>query len=337
MQPSQAPGGHCLQNRQSKAAGKPCVGRRHALHTLLAPMLGAAISSQAADGNDAPVIEFLDVTGARLELQFDPAFDAAARAELRRWVDRSASTVADYFGGFPLDKVELLMQASSANGVQGGTAFAKPQPYLRLRVNPRASAEQLRQDWVLVHEMTHLALPQLARQHAWLHEGVATYVEGVARCRSGLIRPNELWAGLVAGMPKGQPEPDDRGLDHTPTWGRTYWGGAMFCLLADVQMRQRSNGQVGLQQALRGVLAQGGNYAQAWPLAKLLAVADRAVGQTSLTELHALMGACPAPVALSELWQDLGVVDLPEAGVSLRDDAPLARWRLAIESGSSRN
>ena len=39
------------------------------------------------------------------------------------------------------------------------------------------------------------------------------------------------------------------GLDNTHTWGRTYWGGAMFCLLADVEIRRRTHNRRGLQDA----------------------------------------------------------------------------------------
>jgi hypothetical protein len=41
---------------------------------------------------------------------------------------------------------------------------------------------------------------------------------------------------MVSGMPQGEPQRGDRGLDGTHTWGRTYWGGAMFCLLTDVEI-----------------------------------------------------------------------------------------------------
>jgi hypothetical protein len=67
-----------------------------------------------------------------------------------------------------------------------------------------------------------------------------------------------VWRDLIEGLPHGLPRAGDRGLDFTPTWGRTYWGGAMYCLLADVEIRKRTGNRHGLQDALRGVLAGGG-------------------------------------------------------------------------------
>ena len=52
---------------------------------------------------------------------------------------------------------------------------------------------------------------------------------------------------------------NDRGLDRTRTWGRTYWGGALFCLMADVEIRKQTGNRVGLQDALRTILSAGGS------------------------------------------------------------------------------
>jgi len=87
---------------------------------------------------------------------------------------------------------------------------------------------------------------------------------------------------------------------------------------------------VGLQQALRGVLEAGGNYSVQWPIERILAAADAAVGQTTLAELYALLKDCPRSVDLAALWQDLGVSPAGSGAATLRDDAPLAAVRRVI-------
>ena len=47
-----------------------------------------------------------------------------------------------------------------------------------MRVGRDTNAQAFRDDWILVHEMVHLAVPRLARAHNWLHEGLATYEAG---------------------------------------------------------------------------------------------------------------------------------------------------------------
>jgi hypothetical protein len=288
-----------------------------------------ALAQPTSADPDQPIIETLEVAGAALELQFAPGFGAALRGEARAWVQRSALAVGDYFGRFPVPRAELLLVPLAGAGVGSGVSYGAPSPLVRVRLGRGTTPEQFLADWVMVHEMVHLAVPGVPRSQTWLHEGIATYVESVARTRAGLIAAGPMWLGLARAMPQGLPRDGDHGLDHTPTWGRTYWGGAMFCLLADVQIRKRSANRVGLQQALQGVLAGGGSYAVRWPLERIFEVADAAIGQATLTELHDLLKDCPAEVNLDALWQDLGV-PLARGATTLRDDAPLAALRRAI-------
>ena len=274
-----------------------------------------------------PVMETLTLGASRLELQFAPGFDARLRTEAKAWVQRSADAVVAYFGRFPVPRVELLMVLTDGAGVRGGVTYGEPSLLVRVRVGRETTKAQFQGDWIMVHEMVHLAVPRIPRSQNWLQEGLATYVESVARGRAGLVAPATVWREWAQAMPQGQPQPGDAGLDHTPTWGRTYWGGAVFCLLADVQMLTRSARRAGLQQALQGVLAAGGNYSVVWSVDRILATADAAVGQTTLTDLYQRMKDSPEPAALDGLWRDLGVV-----GNTLNDNAPLAAVRRAILS-----
>jgi hypothetical protein len=145
----------------------------------------------------------------------------------------------------------------------------------------------------------------------------------------GQLKAARIWGDMVKGMPHGLPEADDRGLDRTPTWGRTYWGGAMFCLLADVRIHQRTGNRLGLQDALRGVLAAGGNIQQDWPVIKVMEVGDHAVGVPVLEELYQEMAQQAGPTTLDDLWHSLGVSPGRD-GARLDPQAPLAAVREAI-------
>ncbi len=289
-----------------------------------------AFAQPAAPAEAEPLVESLAIGRTRLELQFAPGFDAELQAEARAWVRRSAAAVMAYFGSFPVPQAELLLVPVDGAGVRGGVTYGVPSVLVRIRLGRETTRAQFLNDWILVHEMVHLAIPRIPRSQIWLHEGIATYVESVARGRAGLVSAATVWRAWVQAMPQGQPQAGDAGLDHTPTWGRTYWGGAMFCLRADVQLLQRSERRAGLQQALQGVLAAGGNNAVAWPVERILAVADEAVGQTTLTELYGRLKDSPEPTDLEGLWRDLGVI-----GNTLDDSAPLAAVRRAILGASA--
>src|SRR5260370_685962 len=134
--------------------------------------------------------------------------------------------------------------------------------------------------------MVHVALPQLSGEHVWLEEGLATYIEPIARAQAGLVPSEYVWRRFLWGMPHGLPQAGDLGLDHTHTWGRTYWGGALFCLLADIQIRTRTENHHSLQDVLRAIVEAGGNNEVQWPLAQLLRVAAEAAGTPVLSELY---------------------------------------------------
>ncbi len=291
---------------------------------LLAAGASWAVGAGAAD-EEQPFIVMQPVPGGELEVQFAPGIEAPLRDRLLPWVRGAAAAVAQWFGRFPVPQTELLLLPLDGDGVVSGVSFGVPSPLIRIRLGRDVSDAQLRDDWILTHEMVHLAVPQLPLRQRWLHEGIATYVEAIARAQAGRVGAAAVWQGWYRAMAQGQPADHDRGLDYTPTWGRTYWGGAMFCLHADVQLRRRGEVGRGLQQALRGVLAAGGDYRVRWPASRVLAAADAAVGGHTLSTLYDHMKDHPVRIDLDALWRELGV----EAD-GLRDDAPLAAVRRAI-------
>jgi hypothetical protein len=61
------------------------------------------------------------------------------------------------------------------------------------------------------------------------------------------------------GLLKGVLVSDDKGLDHTPPWGRTYWGGALFCSLADIEIHEWTQNRHILRDAWRGIVTANGS------------------------------------------------------------------------------
>jgi predicted metalloprotease with PDZ domain len=103
----------------------------------------------------------------------------------------------------------------------------------------------------------------------------------------------------------------------------------MFCLLADIEIRKATDNRLGLQDAMRGVIAAGGNHEQDWSIQRILATADKAVGLDVLTRLHDEWGSKPVTPDLKGLWRDLGLVSQAE-GIEFDDTAPLAKIRISI-------
>lgn len=249
--------------------------------------------------------------------------------ELLGWVKNSASTVADYYGHFPVPHLTLKMRSTSGAGIRHGVTYPRDGGLILISVGRDADVAATKEDWVLVHEMIHLAFPSMEDDQHWIEEGISTYVEPVARAREGGMQVKEVWGTFVRDMPKGEPGPDDQGLDNTHTWGRTYWGGALFCLVADVRIHERTKNRKGLEDALRGINRSGGNISEDWNISKALAMGDKATGTTVLRDLYQSMRDKPAPVDLDQLWTKLGIA-LKDGDVAFNDRAPESNIRKAI-------
>ncbi len=142
--------------------------------------------------------------------------------------------MSTYYGRFPVQRERIFVEfVEDRSGVGGGTTWgdvAGFPAFTRIHVGQHSTQADLDDDWMMTHEMVHTAFPSQDDDHHWIEEGLAVYVEPVARVQAGFLKPERIWSDMVRDMPKGDPQPSDRGLDQTHTWGRTYWGGAQFCL-----------------------------------------------------------------------------------------------------------
>jgi hypothetical protein len=275
----------------------------------------------------------LQIDDARLRIDIDGPMPDLPKAALKQHVVRAAQAVSLYYGHFPVASAHIVISISpGGKGVLQGTTWGNRDGFsavTKLRIGQNATQPELDSDWIATHELTHMALASLPDSQHWLEEGIATYVEPIARVQAGQLTVQHVWGDMMAGMPHGEPEAGDLGLDRTHTWGRTYWGGAMFCLVADVEIRKRTGNQRGLQDALRGIVDAGGTIDKDWPIERVLKVGDRATGTNVLQDLYAKWGKAPVEVDLESLWDQLGI-SRTDGKVSFVDDAPLASIRTAI-------
>ena len=243
----------------------------------------------------------------------------AHEREVLDWIATSARAVEGYYGRLPVEPLLVLVEPVPGRGVRSGTTLGRSGAAIFVPVGGSSTRGSL------------------ADEHHWLEEGLATYVEPLARAQAGLVSPESLWSEWVRGMPQGQPGPGDGGLDGTRSWGRTYWGGALDCLLADVEIRRRTDGRRSLRDALRGIVAAGGDITVSWPIERVIAAGDAATGVPVLREIYERTARKPYTVDLDALWAALGVVPAGR-GVDFDDAAPEARLRQAfLEDRTSRD
>ncbi|MFA6114116.1 MAG: hypothetical protein WC729_08985 [Sphingomonas sp.] len=312
--------------------------RRSAIAALGIGIAGVTVLADAreAPGYDDPddlyaalrdqPVERIVLPGGEIALVFADGAPGLDRDRVRAWVRDGADAVTRYFGRFPVEHYGLLVIAEDGDKVGHATTFGYAGSATRIHVGRFADRPAFARDWVLTHEMLHAALPDLPRRALWLQEGNATYVEPIARARAGYLAASDVWRQSLAGMPKGEPGPNDGGMDGTKSWARLYWGGATFWLQAEIDIARASAGRHSLQDAMREINRQSGGNNTDWTPEQLMAAGDTATGTDALSRLYARFAGERVATDLDALFASLGVADR-DGQVRFDDAAPLAALR----------
>ncbi|MEX1827432.1 hypothetical protein [Luteibacter sp. CQ10] len=305
------------------------MNRRHALAALGTGLAAVVAASLGRDAWPVPPANGLDLIGGRIHVVFDEA-DGIDRDRVLGWILLGARAIETYFGRYPAARHVIEVIAENGRKVGHATTWGGNGSSLtRIHVGRDTDEDAFLRDWVLVHEMVHASLPDLPRRALWLQEGSATWIEPVARVQAGQLPPEAIWSQAVAGMPKGQPGADAGGMDGTEAWGRLYWGGATFWLLAEIAIHEASQGTRGLREALRAIARTSGGNVVVWTPERMMREGDAAVGNGALSSLYRTFASRRVPTDLDALFARLGVEPTPH-GIAFDDRAPLAALRRKI-------
>ena len=279
------------------------------------------------------------VPGAVLRVAVLEGIPAVDLELVRQWLTRAATAVTTLYGSFPVANPQLLVVpgARGDEPVPWAYVLRGGAPSAHFFINQRRPASEFMTDWTAVHELSHLLLPYLRPEDAWLAEGTASYYQHVLRARSGMIASAEAWQSLHSGFRRGmKSQPDTTLADATErmykngAFMRVYWEGAAIMLLADQRLRSRTNGTQSLDSALRQLHECCVSSETGWQAAEVFAKLDELTGTTVFRELYEANVGSEAFPDLTETYALLGLrvranaamIDLDEGDatkVQLRD------------------
>lgn len=259
-------------------------------------------------------------------------------SSIRAWVGDAADVTVPLFGRFPVDRTTLfVVPARGEDEVVFGKVLSLAGASVVLVVGDRMPASAQHRDWVLVHELFHLGFPTFRGEGRWLGEGLATYYEPILRARAGWVSETEVFRQFARNMPRGQPaRGSSSGLAQRSDLDTIYWGGALFCLAADVRIREETRGRRSLDDVLRAALARGGDATRVWTVRDVVRVGDEATGTSVLSEMYERHAARGERIDLEGLLAALGVDADGRSGVIISEqERPLAWVRRRIVGGPS--
>lgn len=195
----------------------------------------------------------IELPGATLDLQIAESVDDKNGAKIEQWVRETASHVTLAYGRFPVPspRVVVVHSGSSSWGddspVPFGRVTRRGGETVELYVDTERSLTDLEYDWTATHEFSHLLLPRISWRQKWISEGFASYYQNVLMARAGRYTSEEALQKLEAGLERGQASRPELSLNKAALEGvrearmKIYWSGAAIALIADVQLRKRSD------------------------------------------------------------------------------------------------
>lgn len=270
-------------------------------------------------------------SGMRLAILDAPM--AAGTESLARWVSDVAASNSRFWHRPPIDHpLVVLLPMAGETGLPYGRVMSAGGAVVLVQVGDSAPVRQLYDEWVLVHEFIHLGSPLVRDTGPWFNEGIATYFEPIIRVRAGWRDADSVWKEWLTNMPRGLPALTGAGLE-SADHGGIYWGGALFMLLADLKIRERSDGRLGVEDCLVDIRAKRGNVTEKATTDQVLAACDDKMASRVLNDLAAQYVHQGAPVDLESVWRSLGVAMDASGAIVYSDQAPLAWLRRAIIDG----
>jgi hypothetical protein len=260
---------------------------------------------------------------------------------LADWVQETARTVSLTYGRFPNPSPHVLLLPVGRSGWGGDS----PVPYGRvvrdggeaveLFIDERRSIEDFRDDWTATHELSHLMLPLVNRNHRWITEGFAQYYQNVLLARAGQYDEQRAWQNLYEGFERGRNSRPELSPNKAGRAGvraatmKIYWSGAILALKADVELRRRSGGRESLDMALERLQHCCLPSPRSWTGVELLQKLDSLVEEPVFIPLYRRYADAQGFPPFDETLEELGVM-IDRGRVSLENSAELAPLRRAM-------
>ena len=279
-------------------------------------------------------VELIELAGGRMRYALLPGEPAPDAAALRRWITSGARALISTYGHMPVPEVQLLVVPIGQGNepVPWGEVQRGGGDAVHLYIDQRLSEDAFMDDWVLVHELSHLLHPFIDSHDRWLPEGIASYYQNVLRARAEMKTAQYAWDRLHAGFERGiRGTPSGRSLAEVSetmmrdrSFMRVYWSGAAMALLADVALRQRTGGEQSLDTALAALHDCCLPSERSWSARELMQKLDRLTGTTIFMDLYRKHVDSDQFPELGAVYAELGLQPVSANRLRLDTTAPYA-------------
>jgi hypothetical protein len=238
----------------------------------------------------------IDAGHSRIRVSMLGTVTDAQADEITMWLRSGVAALGTLYGRLPLEEVQIIVVpvGPSDDPVPWGEVMRGGGDAVHLYVDHTRDAVELIDNWVLIHELSHLLHPYIRNRDGWLPEGIASYYQNVLRARAGLISKETAWKKLTAGFSRGLKQTtarhilrdDTRELMGRHQYMRVYWSGAAIALIGDVELRLASDGRHSLDSVFETLSQCCLPTRASWTGLELLAQMDEISGLDVFVPLY---------------------------------------------------
>jgi hypothetical protein len=289
----------------------------------------------------------LKLPGGRLEVAVLPGDPPADRARVEPWLRANADALSRALTPaaprLPVARLQVLVVpvGHGAEPVPWGEVMRGGGDAVHLYIDQTQPQSAFLDDWVLIHELSHLLHPYMEGDGRWLYEGIASYYQNILPARAGWRTSARALALLHAGFRRGQKgtrpgqtltQARERMLKER-AFMRVYWSGAAIALLADLQLRQASGGARSLDWALAELKDREGPYDRRWTAREVIEGLDRVTGTGIFSGLAGQWLDSDRFPDLRPAYRDLGIQATSDTEIRLSPEPHAAALRRSLLGG----
>ena len=261
----------------------------------------------------------IEIPGATLRVSLLTGVEPMDNDVIARWVRATATDVSLAYGRFPNPSTQVVVipVGGSRNNewsvVPFGRVIRDGGETVELQVDQSQPLDVLLSDWTATHEFSHLMLPYVERKHRWISEGFAQYYQNVLLSRSGAYEDLYAWQKIYDGYERGRQSRPELSPNEASSGSvraglmKVYWSGAAIALMADVQLRERSNGTETLDDILERFQACCLPSDRVWSGPELFAYFDELASAPVFMPLYKRFADTAGFPDMSGIFEQLGM------------------------------
>ncbi len=224
--------------------------------------------TKSPESSSAPAVfgdfdyQEVNVPGAVLRVGFLKTEGGMDTQAITNWLRATATDVSLAYGRFPNPSPQVVVIpvgntiGRGESAVPFGRVIRDGGESVELLIDQRRPIDEFLEDWTATHEFSHLMLPYMQRNQKWVSEGFAQYYQNVLLARSGTYDELKAWQNIYEGLERGRQSRPEMSPNEAAAGGmrgslmKVYWSGAALALMADVRLRELSDGEETLDLVL---------------------------------------------------------------------------------------